>query len=60
MGQEYPAGRHAGRGRGGCIDRDAGEDAARDAKGPGSFHVNLYDALAGLDPATLAGRAKLS
>ena len=24
----------------------AGEDAARDAKGPGTFHVNLYDALA--------------
>jgi hydroxyethylthiazole kinase len=35
----------------------AGEDAARDAKGPGSFHVNLYDALAALDPATLDGRA---
>ena len=31
----------------------AGEDAARDAKGPGSFHVALYDALAALDPATL-------
>ena len=38
----------------------AGEDAARDAKGPGSFHVNLYDALAGLDPATLDGRARLT
>jgi hydroxyethylthiazole kinase len=38
----------------------AGEDAARDAKGPGSFHVNLYDALAALDPATIAGRARLS
>jgi hydroxyethylthiazole kinase len=37
----------------------AGEDAARGAKGPGSFHVNLYDALAGLDPATLAGRARV-
>jgi hydroxyethylthiazole kinase len=37
----------------------AGEDAARDAKGPGSFHVNLYDALAALEPATLTGRAKL-
>jgi hydroxyethylthiazole kinase len=36
----------------------AGEDAARDAKGPGSFHVNLYDALAALDPATLDGRAR--
>jgi hydroxyethylthiazole kinase len=37
----------------------AGEDAARDAKGPGSFHVNLYDALAGLDPATLDTRARV-
>jgi hydroxyethylthiazole kinase len=37
----------------------AGEDAARDAKGPGSFHVNLYDALAALDPATLDDRAKI-
>ena len=36
----------------------AGEDAARDAKGPGSFHVNLYDALAALDPATLDSRAR--
>ena len=38
----------------------AGEDAARDAKGPGSFHVNLYDALAALDPGTLDGRARIS
>jgi hydroxyethylthiazole kinase len=38
----------------------AGEDAARDAKGPGSFHVNLYDALAGLDPETLEGRAQVA
>jgi hydroxyethylthiazole kinase len=38
----------------------AGEDAARDAKGPGTFHVNLYDALAALDPATLDGRARVS
>jgi len=38
----------------------AGEDAARDAKGPGSFHVGLYDALAGLDPATLDGRARIT
>ena len=38
----------------------AGEDAARDAKGPGSFHVNLYDALAGLDPATLHERARVA
>ena len=36
----------------------AGEDAARDAKGPGTFHVALYDALAALDPATLDARAK--
>ena len=36
----------------------AGEDAARDAKGPGTFHANLYDALAALDPATLDARAK--
>jgi hydroxyethylthiazole kinase len=38
----------------------AGEDAAASARGPGSFHVGLYDALAALDPATLDGRAKLS
>jgi len=38
----------------------AGEDAAVGAKGPGSFHVNLYDALAALDPATLDARAKLA
>jgi hydroxyethylthiazole kinase len=38
----------------------AGEDAAQDARGPGSFHVNLYDALAALDPATLDERARLS
>jgi hydroxyethylthiazole kinase len=38
----------------------AAEDAARDAKGPGSFHVNLYDALAALDPRTLDDRAKIS
>ena len=37
----------------------AGEDAARDAKGPGSFHVGLYDALAALDPATLDGKARI-
>jgi hydroxyethylthiazole kinase len=37
----------------------AGEDAAREAKGPGSFHVNLYDALAALDPDTLDGRAHI-
>jgi hydroxyethylthiazole kinase len=38
----------------------AGEDAAAVARGPGSFHVALYDALAALDPATLAERAKLA
>jgi hydroxyethylthiazole kinase len=37
----------------------AGEDAGRDAKGPGSFHVGLYDALAALDPETLDSRAKV-
>ena len=37
----------------------AGEDAARDAKGPGSFHVGLYDALAALAPGTLTGRARI-
>jgi hydroxyethylthiazole kinase len=38
----------------------AGEDAARGAKGPGSFHVGLYDALAGLDPDTLDSRARIT
>ena len=38
----------------------AGEDAAVGAKGPGSFHVALYDELAALDPATLDARARLS
>jgi hydroxyethylthiazole kinase len=37
----------------------AGEDAAREAKGPGTFHAALYDALYGLDPDTLDGRAKV-
>ena len=36
----------------------AGEDAARGANGPGSFHVNLYDALYNLDPGTLDERAR--
>ncbi|HEX5450079.1 MAG TPA: hydroxyethylthiazole kinase [Gaiellaceae bacterium] len=36
----------------------AGEDAAVGAKGPGTFHVQLYDALAALDPATLDGRIR--
>jgi hydroxyethylthiazole kinase len=38
----------------------AGEDAAREAKGPGSFHVGLYDALAALDPETLDGRTRIT
>ena len=38
----------------------AGEDAARDAKGPGTFHANLYDALYNLTPETLDERAKIS
>jgi hydroxyethylthiazole kinase len=37
----------------------AGEDAARGAKGPGTFHAGLYDALYNLDPATLDARAKI-
>jgi hydroxyethylthiazole kinase len=37
----------------------AGEDAARDAKGPGTFHAALYDALYNLDPATLDERARV-
>src|SRR5438067_6503954 len=38
----------------------AAEDAAREAKGPGSFHVALYDALAALDPETLDLRAQIA
>ena len=37
----------------------AGEDAATGAKGPGSFHAALYDALYNLDPDTLDSRAKV-
>jgi hydroxyethylthiazole kinase len=37
----------------------AGENAARKAKGPGSFKVALFDAVAALTPAELAKRAKL-
>ena len=37
----------------------AGEDAARGAHGPGSFHAALYDALYNLDPASLDSRAKV-
>ena len=38
----------------------AAEDAARDAKGPGSFHVGLYDGLATLEPASLDERARIT
>ncbi len=38
----------------------AGEDAAVDAKGPGSFHTALYDALYNLDPVTLDARARIA
>jgi hydroxyethylthiazole kinase len=37
----------------------AGEDAARDANGPGSFHAALYDALYNLEPAELDRRARM-
>jgi hydroxyethylthiazole kinase len=37
----------------------AGEDAAREAKGPGTFHAGLYDALAALSPETLTARAQV-
>ena len=36
----------------------AGEDAAREAKGPGSFHAALYDALDELDPGTIDALAR--
>ncbi len=38
----------------------AGEDAAEEARGPGSFHVGLYDALYSLDPDTLGERARVT
>jgi hydroxyethylthiazole kinase len=38
----------------------AAEDAAAAAAGPGTFHVQLYDALHALDPETLDGRARIS
>jgi hydroxyethylthiazole kinase len=37
----------------------AGEDAAVEARGPGTFHVGLYDALAALDPDDLDARARV-
>ena len=39
---------------------DDGIERAREAKGPGSFHAGLYDALAALDPATLDVRARVA
>ena len=38
----------------------AAEDAAVAARGPGSFHVGLYDGLAALHPETLDDRARIS
>jgi hydroxyethylthiazole kinase len=38
----------------------AGEDAAVEARGPGSFHVGLYDALYGLDPDELDKRTSIT
>ena len=38
----------------------AGEDAAAEARGPGSFHAALYDALYNLDPAGLDERTRIS
>jgi len=37
----------------------AAEHAAVGARGPGSFHVNLYDAVAALDPGTLDSEARI-
>jgi hydroxyethylthiazole kinase len=37
----------------------AGEDAAKGAKGPGTFHAALYDALYNLEPGTIDERAKV-
>ncbi len=38
----------------------AAEHAAQGARGPGSFHANLYDAVANLDPETLDGEARIT
>ena len=38
----------------------AGEDAAVGARGPGTFHAGLYDALAGLEPDALDGRVRIT
>jgi hydroxyethylthiazole kinase len=37
----------------------AAEQALAGAHGPGSFHVNLYDSVAGLDPETLDSQARI-
>ena len=37
----------------------AGEMAASDAPGPGTFHVNLYDELAGLTPEIISSRVNI-
>ena len=37
----------------------AGEDAARDAQGPGTFHAALYDALHNLGPDSIDSRARV-
>ncbi len=37
----------------------AGEDAAARARGPGTFHAGLYDALYNLDPDLLDRRARV-
>jgi hydroxyethylthiazole kinase len=37
----------------------AAEDAAAGARGPGTFHSRLYDALYALDPETLDGRTRI-
>jgi hydroxyethylthiazole kinase len=38
----------------------AAENAAEQARGPGSFHAALYDALAALDPEALDARVRLA
>jgi hydroxyethylthiazole kinase len=38
----------------------AGEDAVAHSRGPGSFHVALYDALYALSPDTIDARARVS
>jgi len=38
----------------------AAEDAAATAEGPGTFHVQLYDALYALDPETLDARTRIT